>query len=226
MTARLAVALDLDDLGAARALARRLRGYFPVAKVGLELFSAAGGAAVEALREDGLEVFLDLKLHDIPTTVGRAARVLGRLGPRYVTLHTQGGQAMLEAGVEGLAAGASEAGAGPCGALGVTVLTSEPEAAASVVARRAAWAAASGCEGIVCAASDLAALAQLPAALLRVVPGIRLAGTSPDDQGRPASPREAIAAGAGLLVVGRAVTASPDPSAAAAEIARAVGASA
>jgi orotidine-5'-phosphate decarboxylase len=222
VTARLALALDLDDLGTARALARRLRAYFPVAKVGLELFSAAGGAAVEALREDGLEVFLDLKLHDIPTTVGRAARVLGRLGPRYVTLHAAGGPAMLQAGAAGLAEGAA-AGTGPCGALGVTVLTSEPEAAGSVVATRAAWAVASGCEGIVCAASDLAALAQLPAALLRVVPGIRLAGASPDDQGRPASPREAIAAGAGLLVVGRAVTASPDPLAAAAEIAREVG---
>lgn len=216
---RLALALDLDDLEAARRLARRLAAYFPVAKVGLELFSAAGAEAVTALRTDGFEVFLDVKLHDIPMTVHRAARVLGRLGPRYVTLHVQGGAAMLAAGVEGLATGAAEAGEGPCGALGVTVLTSEPVASPAVVADRAAGAREAGCTGIVCAAADLPAVAELPGELLRVVPGIRPAGTDPEDQGRPATPRAAAVAGAGLLVVGRAVTAAPDPVAAATAIA-------
>lgn len=223
MTARLALALDLDDLAAARRLAGSLAEWFPIAKVGLELYAAAGPAAVGALREDGFEVFLDVKLHDIPTTVGRAARVVGRLGPRYVTLHAQGGRAMLEAGVEGLAAGSSEAGEGPCGALGVTVLTSEPEAAPATVTERAALAAACGCEGVVCAAGDLPALGGLPPGLLRVVPGIRPAGADPNDQGRAATPEAAVAAGAGLLVIGRAVTRAADPVAAAAGIARMAG---
>lgn len=216
---RLALALDLDDLAAARRLARRLAGHFPVAKVGLELFSAAGPAAVEALRDDGFEVFLDVKLHDIPTTVGRAARVLGRLGPRFVTLHTQGGVAMLSAGAEGLAAGAGEVGAGPCEALGVTVLTSEAVATPAQLAERTALAATGGCAGVVCAAADLAVVAETAPGLLRVVPGIRPAGTDRHDQGRAATPAEAIAGGAGLLVVGRAVTAAPDPLGAAAALA-------
>lgn len=215
--ARLALALDLADLGAARALARRLARFFPVAKVGLELFSAAGAAAVSGLRDDGFEVFLDVKLHDIPTTVGRAGRVLGRLGPRYVTLHAAGGAAMLSAGVEGLAVGAAEAGMGPCGALGVTVLTSEPVAQPATLVERARRAASAGCEGVVCAAGDLAAV-RATTDLLCVVPGIRPAGGPVHDQGRAATAEAAVAAGAGLLVVGRAVTEAADPEAAAARL--------
>jgi orotidine-5'-phosphate decarboxylase len=211
----LALALDMDDLGAARRLAQRLAEFFPVAKVGLELFAAAGAAAVAALQEDGFEVFVDLKLHDIPTTVERTCRVLGRLGPRYVTLHAQGGAAMLAAGVEGLAHGAEDAGLQACRALGVTVLTSEPAASPELVAERAALAARSGCAGVVLAAADLPFVASLPTGFLRVVPGVRPVGSPAHDQGRPTTPAAAIAAGAGLLVVGRAVTAAPDPLAAA-----------
>ncbi len=212
----LALALDLDDLGDARSLARRLAPWFAVAKVGLELFAAAGTEAVRALAEDGFEVFLDLKLHDIPETVGRAARVLGRCGARYVTFHTSGGEAMLAAGVAGLAAGAAEVGRAAPAALGVTVLTSTRDAPAQLLAERAALARASGCAGIVCAAADLPVVRAAAPALLRVVPGTRPRGAPVHDQARVATPEEAVAAGADLLVVGRSVTRADDPERAAA----------
>ena len=107
---RLALALDVDDLVLALRIGRQLRPYFGVAKVGLELYSAAGPEVIGSLTELGFEVFLDLKLHDIPTTVGKASRVLGALGVNYVTMHAHGGVAMLQAGVEGLREGASRAG--------------------------------------------------------------------------------------------------------------------
>ena len=99
---RLALALDVDDLVLALRIGRQLRPYFGVAKVGLELYSAAGPEVIGTLTDLGYEVFLDLKLHDIPSTVNKAARVLGALGVRYVTMHAHGGVAMLQAGVEGL----------------------------------------------------------------------------------------------------------------------------
>ena len=104
------LALDVDDLVDALALARQLRPWFGVAKVGLELFSAVGPDAIAAVRDDGFDVFVDLKLHDIPTTVGGAARVIGALGAQYLTLHAAGGVAMLRAGVEGFEHGAAAAG--------------------------------------------------------------------------------------------------------------------
>ena len=107
---RLALALDVDDLVEAIRLARILRPWFGTAKVGLELFSASGPEAIGAFAGLGYRVFLDLKMHDIPTTVHRAARVVGALGIDYLTLHAQGGVAMLRAGVEGLAEGAEGAG--------------------------------------------------------------------------------------------------------------------
>jgi orotidine-5'-phosphate decarboxylase len=215
---RLALALDVDDLAAAVALADRLRPWFGVVKVGLELFTGYGPAAVEALAAPDRRVFLDLKLHDIPTTVGRAARQAGRLGAGFVTLHTAGGADMLRAGVEGLAAGAAERGAPPPVALGVTVLTSDPDASAFPARLEAA--VAGGCGGVVCSVRELPVVKEHPT-LLSVVPGIRLPGGSADDQARVGTPAEAIAAGADLLVIGRAVTAAPDPEAAAAALAAA-----
>ncbi|MGH9149077.1 MAG: orotidine 5'-phosphate decarboxylase / HUMPS family protein, partial [Acidimicrobiales bacterium] len=116
----LAIALDTDDLIEARRLVKELAPWFGVAKVGLQLFSAAGPDAVAALAESGVEVFLDLKLHDIPTTVAQAARVVGSLGASYLTLHATGGVRMLRAGVDGLAEGAARAGLGRPTALAVT----------------------------------------------------------------------------------------------------------
>ncbi|HEV7862258.1 MAG TPA: orotidine-5'-phosphate decarboxylase [Acidimicrobiia bacterium] len=209
---RLALALDVDDLAAAVALADRLHPWFGVIKVGLELFAGAGPAAVEKLAAPGRVVFLDLKLHDIPTTVGKAARQVGRLGVGYVTLHSAGGVEMLRAGVDGLEAGAAEAGFDRPVALGVTVLTSDPDA--SAFPARLDAAVAGGCGGVVCSVRELPAVKDR-LRLLAVVPGIRLAGGSSHDQARVGTPAEAIAAGADLLVVGRAVTAASDPEAAA-----------
>lgn len=214
----LALALDLDDLDDARALSRRLSPWFAVVKIGLELYAAEGPDAVRSFVDDGFAVFLDVKLHDIPATVGRAARVLGRLGARYVTLHTSGGAAMLAAGVDGLAEGADAAGR-PCPiALGVTVLTSDPVAPPAALAERARLAAAARCGGVVCAAPDLAVVLGAAPGLLAVVPGTRLPTAAPDDQARITTPAAAIAAGAGMLVVGRPVTRATSPEAAAAEL--------
>ncbi|MDH3754182.1 MAG: orotidine-5'-phosphate decarboxylase [Acidimicrobiia bacterium] len=215
----LALALDVDDLVAASRLARELKPWFGVAKVGLELFSAAGPEAFGVLQDMGYAVFADLKLHDIPTTVGRASRVLGALGVRYVTMHAHGDVAMLSAGVEGLNEGATNAGLLPPVAVAVTVLTSDRDAPPHIIPKRVRAAMEAGCGGIVCAGTDLDDVRSLAPRMHKVVPGIRPAGASSDDQARVATPRQAIDAGADLLVVGRAVTASDDRLAAAAAIA-------
>jgi orotidine-5'-phosphate decarboxylase len=211
---RLALALDLPDLDDAVRLYRDLSEHIGVAKVGLELWAAAGPATVRAFTDLGAEVFLDLKLHDIPTTVGRAATVLGRTGARYVNFHVAGGPAMLRAAVEGLDTGAKEAGLPAPTALGVTVLTSEPDAPPELLTERATTAFDAGCGGLVCGAPDLALIRPLAPGATLVVPGTRPSWAATNDQGRVATPAEALAAGADLLVVGRAVTAAPDPRAA------------
>lgn len=213
-----AVALDTDDLDRALGLARVLRPWFAIAKVGLELFGAAGPRAVLALRDEGFEVFVDLKLHDIPNTVAGAARALAGLGARYVTLHAAGGPEMLRAGVEGLAAAARPVGAEAPVGLAITVLTSDSVADREVLAGRAQMAAAAGCGGVVCAAADLPTVREAAPSLLRVVPGIRPSGAAADDQARVATPSEAVAAGADIVVIGRPVTAAADAAAAAAAL--------
>jgi orotidine-5'-phosphate decarboxylase len=214
----LALVLDSDDLVAALRLARDLKPWFGVAKVGLELFSASGPDAIGPLLDLGYEVFVDLKLHDIPTTVGKASRVLGALGINYVTMHAHGGVDMLRAGVEGLAEGAGNAGMPTPIALAVTVLTSDNDAPPHIVPKRVKVALEGGCGGIVCAASDLSEIRQYAPALLKVVPGIRPSGSPQHDQARSSTPAEALSGGADLLVVGRAVTQAEDPAAAAAAL--------
>jgi orotidine-5'-phosphate decarboxylase len=216
---RLALALDVDDLVVATRLARQLAPWFGTAKVGLELFSAAGPEAIGALADLGFDVFLDVKLHDIPTTVTKAARVLGALGVRYLTLHATGGEVMLRAGVDGLAEGAAGAGLQAPIALAVTILTSDEGAPPHILPKRVAAAIEAGCGGIVCAAADVREAKQYGPRLFAAVPGIRTAGGDPDDQARAATAAMALAAGADLLVVGRAVTAAPDRAAAAAHLA-------
>src|SRR5207302_10363703 len=130
---RLAIARDLDDLVAALRIAREVRPWFGVAKVGLELFIAAGPEAVGALMQLGYKVFLDLKLDDIPTTVNRAARIAGSLGVSYLTIHARGGVNTLRAGVTGLADGAQAAGLPAPVSLAVTVLTSDDTAPAHIL---------------------------------------------------------------------------------------------
>ena len=228
--APVAVALDVPTLARAGELAAALAGEVAVCKVGLELFSAHGAQAV---REVGAHapVFLDLKLHDIPTTVGRAARVIGGLGVAMLTVHASGGQAMVRAAVAGLAEGhAAAGGAGePPIVLGVTVLTSMSDndlasiampPAAEQVTRLALLAVEAGAQGLVCAPSDVAAVrgAVGPDVTL-VTPGVRPAGASADDQARIATPAQAVAAGADLLVIGRPITRAEDPVAAARAVA-------
>jgi orotidine-5'-phosphate decarboxylase len=220
---RLALALDVDDVVEAQRLARLLSPWFGVAKVGLELYAAAGPEAIESLVDDGMAVFADLKLLDIPTTVEKAARVVGTLGASYLTVHTRAGVEHLRAGVEGFAAGARAVDLVDPMVLGVTVLTSEAADPAALEERLAVVVAA-GAGGLVCAASDLATARALSPGVVTVVPGIRPEGVATDDQARPATPASAIAAGADLLVVGRAVTLAPEPAVAAAAVAAEVAA--
>jgi orotidine-5'-phosphate decarboxylase len=214
---RVAVALDSSEREEVLRLARALLGRVGVAKVGLEAFTAHGPTLVAEVGELGMPVFLDLKLHDIPNTVERAARNAARLGVAMLTVHASGGEAMLRAAV----AGAADV-ARPPAVLAVTVLTSLDDASlvslgipGGAAGRVAAWAALAqrcGCAGVVCSPREAAALrSSLGPGFLLVTPGVRPAGESSADQRRVATPREAIAAGADLLVVGRPITAAPDP---------------
>jgi len=217
---RLALALDVPDRDAAMALVERFGADFGVMKVGLELFLAEGPGVVRDIVSAGSRVFLDLKLHDIPNTVEHAARCAGELGVWLLTLHTQGGPDMLAAGASGLSDGAADAkpSAEVPIALGVTVLTSDADAPSELLTSRARLAEQAGCGGVVCAAPDLPVVTNTVPGMLRVVPGIRPAGAPSADQRRVATPASALAAGADVLVIGRAVTAAPDPDAAAAAI--------
>ncbi len=223
--ARLAVALDTSEPDEVARLAGALRGRVGTVKVGLEAFTAGGPDLVRRVRDLGTPVFLDLKLHDIPNTVERAARYAARLGVAMLTVHASGGAAMLEAAV----AGASAAERPPV-VLAVTVLTSLDDAALAelgvpggAAARVSAWAAMArraGCGGVVCSPQEAAALrAALGERFRLVTPGIRPAGESAGDQRRIATPAAAVAAGADILVIGRPITAAADPAAAADAIA-------
>jgi orotidine-5'-phosphate decarboxylase len=215
---RLALALDVDDAVEANRLARQLRPWFGTVKIGLELFSACGPSIVQTMIDDGYRVFLDLKMADIPTTVEKAARVLGALGVSYLTMHAFIGPDVLAAGVRGLTDGAERAGLPVPAPLAVTVLTSDAGAPPHILGDRVRAARAAGCAGVVCAAGDVDEAKAIAPELLCVVPGIRPGGTDQHDQARSATPRAALAAGADLLVVGRAVTAQPDRPAAAAAL--------
>jgi orotidine-5'-phosphate decarboxylase len=215
---KLALALDVDDLIEGVRLAQALRPWFGVVKVGLELYSAAGPDAITTFADLGFDVFADLKLCDIPTTVNRAARVLGTLGASYLTAHAFGGGDMLRAGVEGFRDGASAVGLPAPSILAVTVLTSDGDAPPHILPKRVATAVEAGCGGIVCAGSDVREARQYGPRLTIVVPGTRPAGAEHHDQARVVTPSEALEAGADLLVVGRVVTRAADPAAAAASL--------
>ena len=215
---RLALALDVGGATDAESIARRLAPWFGIAKVGLELYGEAGPDIFERLRALGFAIFADLKLYDIPTTVERAARVLGRRGVDFLNFPAAGGAAMLEAGVTGLAEGARDGGHQPPRALAVTVLTSEADVSAFDARLEAAVTA--GCDGVVCSAREIAAVKSRAAHLATMVPGIRLPGEARHDQARVATPAEAFGQRADWLVIGRAVTAAADPESAAEEVTR------
>ena len=211
----LALALDVGDLDAALALAQVLQPWFGIAKVGMELYAEAGPAAIDALQDKGFRVFADLKLYDIPTTLRRAARVHGRRGVEFLNFPAAVGADSLRAAVEGFKEGARDANLPQPIALGVTVLTSDPDA--SALEARLQVARDSACDGVVCAGSDVSRAREL--GLRTMVPGIRPVGVDTQDQARVDTPHDAIARGADWLVIGRAVTAADDPARAAAAIA-------
>ncbi len=228
---RLIVALDLPSVAAAIEMVDRLQGACRWFKVGMELYYAAGNRIIEQLRERRLNLFLDLKLHDIPNTVAGAVRSVSGLGASLLTVHASGGERMMRAAAEA----ANVPGAPSL--LAVTVLTSSDaaelravgvadapgsgDAVRAQVLRLAQLARAAGIDGLVCSADEVAALRHHmgPRARL-VVPGIRPAGpeAGPDDQRRVATAAQAIARGASMLVVGRPITQAPDPARAAAAI--------
>ena len=211
------VALDVPSGAEALALARSLGDTCRFYKVGSELFVAEGPDVVRALRDElGADVFLDLKFHDIPNTVAGAVASAVALGVRLLTVHASGGRAMLDA--------AQGAAGTACGVLGVTVLTSFDDLSlasawgrATVrtdeeVLRLAADAAETGLHGIVCSGAEAGAVRRMHGdRLALLVPGIRLVGGAAHDQRRVMTPVAAQAAGARYLILGRAVTAAPDP---------------
>ncbi len=216
---RLIVALDVPDAATALAAAERLEGNVGLIKVGLQLFVSEGPSVVRALRErfPDLELFLDLKLHDIPNTMRGAISSAKKLGARFITVHAG-------SGVEHLRACVEEAG-DDLGVLAVTVLTSQDEqackeaghtrTATELVEIRARCAADAGCAGIVCSGQELDRVCGVAPGLFKVVPGIRPAGTAVGDQKRVMTPTTAIERGATHLVVGRPIMKADDPAAAA-----------
>jgi len=210
--APIAVALDAPDLATVRAWTAAVAPTVQCVKVGLEVFCRDGAAAVEAVREVApeLEIFLDVKLHDIPATVGGAATALAPLHPTYLTVHASGGPAMIAAAAERLPDTRITA---------VTVLTSLGTSdlaalgwqAQEMVVRLAQQSVAAGARAIVCSPQEVAAVrAAVPSDIVLITPGIRPADAAADDQKRTATPQQARDAGADLLVIGRPITAAPD----------------
>jgi orotidine-5'-phosphate decarboxylase len=218
---RLAIALDRPDLDDAVRLARDVSPWFGVAKVGLELYSAAGPEAIRQMNALGLRVFCDLKLHDIPTTVGRAARVLGGLGVSYLNFHAAGGVEMLRAGVEGVLEGARDAQLVAPVPIAVTVLTSDPDA--SAFDARLAAAIESGCGGVVCSVQEIARVKRARQDFVTIVPGVRLGDGDQHDQARVGTPVQVATEGGDILVIGRTVSAAQDPRAIARQIHDSIG---
>jgi len=217
---RVIVALDYPDARSAAALASRLDPELCRLKVGKELYTAAGPSLIEKLRSAGFCIFLDLKFHDIPSTVAGACVAAAELDVWMINVHALGGRAMLEAAREALSRRSA-----PPKLVAVTLLTSMgvtdmeeiglaggPQEA---VLRLARLTQACGLDGVVCSAQETAALRrQLGGEFCLVTPGIRPAGAAQDDQERVATPRQAIAVGADYLVIGRPITRAPDPLAA------------
>jgi orotidine-5'-phosphate decarboxylase len=216
---RIIVALDVPDADTAVAAAKRLSGHVGMLKVGLQLFVAEGPSVVRRLRDEvpDLDIFLDLKLHDIPNTMRGAIGSARSLGVRFLTVHAGSGTAHLAACVE-------EAG-DDLGILAVTVLTSQDTTACreaghtrepqELVEMRAVCAREAACAGVVCSGQDLPRVRAVAPDLFRVVPGIRPAGSDVGDQKRVMTPSLALSEGATHLVIGRPIMQAEDPAAAA-----------
>jgi orotidine-5'-phosphate decarboxylase len=220
--APIAVAVDAPDLETAARWAGLVTPHVSTVKIGLELYLRYGPGVVASIRgASGVQVFLDLKLHDIPATVAGAARAVAKLRPNIITVHAAGGPEVIRAAVQ----------AAPDTVIaGVTVLTSlgaedlesigmrgpVPDA----VRRLSALAVSAGARALVCSPREVAAVrSEVGGDIKLITPGIRPAGTDRNDQARIATPEEAMRAGADLLVIGRPITGAPDPGAAAAAVA-------
>jgi orotidine-5'-phosphate decarboxylase len=222
MQAPVAVALDAPDIDVAAHWATLVTPYVSTVKIGLELYLRYGPTVVATVRGgSGVQVFLDLKLHDIPNTVAGAARAVAKLRPEILTVHAAGGADMIKAAVqaapETLVAGVTlltSIGGKDLADLGVGGSVSD------TVRRMAALAVSAGARGLVCSPQEVAAVrAEVGPGILLITPGIRPAGVTSDDQARIATPVEAVKAGADLLVIGRPITRAADPGAAASAIA-------
>ena len=215
------VAIDTPELDRALHVAQVVRGCAGGLKLGLEFFAAQGPDGVARVAALGLPIFLDLKLHDIPNTVGKAVEALAPLQPAILTVHAAGGRAMLAA--------ARAAAPADTKIVGVTMLTSLDESdlaaagiegsAAQQVERLTRLARDSGIDGIVCSGAEVSAARSLWPSGFLVVPGIRPEGADAADQKRVVTPRRAVDDGASVLVIGRPITGAADPAAAIAEIA-------
>lgn len=219
--APIAVALDGSDLATVSAWAHAVAPHVAVLKVGLETFLRDGEAAIAAARATDCALFLDLKLHDIPNTVAGAARSVARFQPEFLTVHALGGAEMIRAAADALPETRVTA---------VTILTSMDEAALRSVGiadtpldaavRLAVMAVGAGARAIVCSPLEVGAIrAVVPSDIVLITPGVRPAGADAGDQKRVATPQQALADGADLVVIGRPITGAADPAAAAAAIA-------
>jgi orotidine-5'-phosphate decarboxylase len=207
----LAVALDVSEVRRAEALARELGPHVGLLKVGLELSWAHGPEAVRRIAAYG-PVFVDAKLHDIPSTVERASANIARLGPAMFNVHALGGEAMIAAAARGAERGAREAGVALPMLIAVTVLSSLSGESLASPASLAFEARAAGAVGAVVSGDDVSTVREVMGEdFCLVVPGIRPGGSNGDDQVRILTPSEAIEAGADYIVVGRAITGSSDP---------------
>jgi orotidine-5'-phosphate decarboxylase len=224
--APIAVALDAPDLATAREWASAVAPHVQVVKVGLEVFLRDGHDAVHVAREaSGCDIFLDVKLHDIPATVAGAAHAVAKLNPKYLTVHASGGQDMVKAAVEALPDTYVTA---------VTILTSLSQdqlaamgwngSAQDIVKRLAAQSVAAGARAIVCSPQEVASVrAEVGPEIVLITPGVRPAGSDAGDQKRIATPEQALADGANLLVIGRPITAAANIAQAAQAIASSIG---
>lgn len=225
------IALDFPTLAETTAFLAKMPQERLAVKVGMELFYGNGPALLTTLRAARpLDIFLDLKLHDIPHTVARAAAQLGRLGVQWTTVHAAGGSDMLRAARRGLTAGAAAVGLPAPKLLAITQLTSTsrsmlnnelgiPGDVAPAVQHLAAIAQASGCDGVVASAREVPLIrAVTRPAFLVVTPGIRPAGSAADDQVRITTPAQARSLGSSAIVVGRPITQASEPAAAYADI--------
>ena len=211
------LALDTPDVGRAVELARMLKPHVGYLKIGMEFFYAHGSAGYVAVAQEGLPIFLDLKLHDIPNTVAQGLASLMKLAPppAIVNVHAQGGPDMMKA--------ARRVVPSTTKLIAVTMLTSLSQADVwalgydaapldKIVEKLARFAREAGLDGVVCSPTDLTCLRNaLPRPFLTVVPGIRPAGSDAQDQRRIATPKAAVDAGADILVIGRAITGADDP---------------